>query len=76
MFQYLHENLYKLKTKSISYKYLKDEIPGEKFFKYAQQCQNRIYEKNVSSSNGTLIRYVDLPLLFMFTLKYGESPSK
>ena len=41
--------------------------------KYAQQCQNGIFYKNVSVNNGTLTSYMDLPLYIMYTLKYRDS---
>ena len=42
--------------------------------KYSQQCQNGIFEQNMSCNNGTLTNYMDLPLYIIYTLKYRDSP--
>ena len=41
--------------------------------KYAQQCQNGIFEKMCRATNGTQTSYMDLPLYIMYTLKYRDS---
>ena len=42
--------------------------------KYAQQCQNGIFKKNVSGNNGTFnIQLCGSPLNIMYTLEVWES---